>query len=391
MLLTETDRLKGLDLLRAAAIVLVLMSHYTGFVAHAPIFGEIGRVGWAGVDLFFVLSGYLIGNQILAPVAHGKTLALKVFFARRLLRTLPNYYAVLAVYLLAPLFYPSSPILGSGAPPLWQLLSFTQNIGLAYGQTFTHSWSLCIEEQFYLALPLAALVLARRDSEHRARAGWYVLAGAIAFGITSRAAAWLAHGYDGFAAAVYYSSICRFDELLPGVAIAMLKNFHPALFARLLHKGNALFVAGLAAAAAVLYGIGHDVANEFVTTTFGFSLVAASFGLLVCAALSPSCVLNRVRIPGASSLALWSYAVYLAHKPIFMALAPELKRLHIDPSAPWCVLTVMAVGVAGGWLLFRCVETPFMRLRARLYRSNGSVAPADLRPAVENEGVVALR
>lgn len=69
---TYPTRLRGLDLLRAVAIVLVLMSHYTGFVAHAPIFGAIGKIGWAGVDLFFVLSGYLIGNQILAPVARGE-------------------------------------------------------------------------------------------------------------------------------------------------------------------------------------------------------------------------------------------------------------------------------------------------------------------------------
>ena len=366
------------------------MSHYMGFVAHAPIFGAIGKVGWAGVDLFFVLSGYLIGHQILAPVARGETLSLKVFFARRLLRTLPNYYAVLAVYLLAPLLFPHSPILGSGAPPLWQFLSFTQNIGLVYGQTFTHSWSLCIEEQFYVILPLAALALARTGLHApRMRVGWYVLAGAIAIGITSRAAAWLAYGYDGFAAQVYYSSFGRFDELLPGVAIAMLRNFHPALFSRLLRHGNALFVTGLAAAAAVLYGICNDVPNQFVTTASGFSLVAASFGLLVCAALSPTCFLNRVRIPGASSLALWSYAIYLAHKPIFMALQPELVQLNVDPSLLWCVLVVMAIGVAGGWLLYRYVETPFMRMRARLYPSNRSVAPMDSLTLGKNQEVAA--
>ncbi len=385
---TDTARLRGLDLLRAVAIVLVLMTHYTGFVAHAPIFGAIGKVGWAGVDLFFVLSGYLIGNQILGPVARGESLSLKVFFARRLLPTLPNYYAVLAVYLLMPLLFPHSPVLGSSAPPLWQLLSFTQNFGLAYGQTFTHSWSLCIEEQFYVVLPLAALALARIGrNAARVSVGWCVLVGAIAFGIASRAAAWLTHGYDGFAAQIYYSSLCRFDELLPGVAIAMLKNFRPMLFARLLRHGNALCVAGLAATVAVLSGIYKDVPNAFVTTALGFSLVAASFGLLVCSALSPPCVLNRVRIPGASSLALWSYAVYLAHKPIFMALQPELARLHSDPSTPWCVLVVLALGVGGGWLLFRCVETPFMRLRARLYPSNRSVAPKDSAALAESQGL----
>jgi peptidoglycan/LPS O-acetylase OafA/YrhL len=62
-------RLPGLDLLRALAIALVLMTHYDGFVNRGSTFGFIGEVGWAGVDLFFVLSGYLIGNQLLAPAA----------------------------------------------------------------------------------------------------------------------------------------------------------------------------------------------------------------------------------------------------------------------------------------------------------------------------------
>lgn len=76
-------------------------------------------------------------------------------------------------------------------------------------------------------------------------------------------------------------------------------------------------------------------------------------------------MLNRVHIPGASALALWSYAVYLVHKPVFMALRPQLERLHVDAGAPAAVVAVMAAGVARGWAQYRCVETPFMRLRAR--------------------------
>ena len=132
---SKPARLAGLDTLRALAIVLVLMSHYNGFVSQAPTFGVIGSIGWAGVDLFFVLSGYLIGNQLLAPAARGESLDLKTFFARRLLRTLPNYYAVLAVYLLLP----DSPIAGKSMAPAWRFLTFTQNFGLNYGETFTHS------------------------------------------------------------------------------------------------------------------------------------------------------------------------------------------------------------------------------------------------------------
>ena len=364
---STSARLAGLDTLRALAIALVLMSHYQGFVSHAPTFGFMGKIGWAGVDLFFVLSGYLIGNQLLAPAARGDHLDLKTFFARRLLRTLPNYYAVLAVYLLLP----DSPIAGKSMAPVWQFLTFTQNFGLNYGETFTHSWSLCIEEQFYLVFPLAVLVLV--GSERSPRLLWCALFAAVGTGMTVRAMAFL-DGMDAFAAPVYYASFSRFDELLPGVAIAMLKNFHPAAFARILRHGNALLVAGLAMSAAVLYGITNDVPTAFAASTFGFSLVAVSFALLTCSALSPGSILNRARIPGAASLALWSYAIYLVHKPVFMALRPELLSRRIDPGAPLTIAAVMAAGILGGWLLYRVIETPFMQLRARWYPAGTSTA-----------------
>ncbi|MBB3223060.1 acyltransferase family protein [Pseudoduganella umbonata] len=357
---TKHVRLAGLDTLRMLAIVLVLMSHYNGFVSQAPTFGVPGNIGWAGVDLFFVLSGYLIGNQLLAPAARGESLDLGTFFARRLLRTLPNYYAVLAVYLLLP----DSPIAGKSMAPAWRFLTFTQNFGLNYGETFTHSWSLCIEEQFYLVLPLAVLALV--GSRRSPRLLWCALFAAIGAGMTARGAAFM-DGKDVFAAPVYYSSLCRFDELLPGVAIAMLKNFHPGAFARVLRYGNTLLAAGLAMAAAVLYGVMNEAPSAFAASAFGFSLVACSFALLTCSALSPGSLLNRLRIPGAASLALWSYAVYLVHKPVFMALRPALERHAIDPGAPSTIAAVMAAGILGGWLLYRLVETPFMQLRERWY------------------------
>ena len=357
--LASPQRLRGLDLLRAAAILLVLMSHYSGFVSGQPTFGIVGQVGWAGVDLFFVLSGYLIGNQLLAPAARGEDLSLKAFFVRRLLRTLPNYYVVLAVYWM----FPGAPLGGSSMAAPWRFLTFTQNVGLAYGQTFTHSWSLCIEEQFYLALPLVVLALARIGFP--VRLAWTLLAGGIVAGMATRGAAFALYKHDAFMAEVYYSSFCRADELLPGVAIALLKNCHPRAFGRLLRHANALCAAGFLAAAGILTCIHLDWPATLVTSTFGFSLLALSFGLLTCAALAPACILNRLDIPGASQLALWSYAVYLAHKPVFMALRPQLARLHVDGNAPLTVCAVMAAGIGAGWVLYRCVETPFMRLRAR--------------------------
>jgi peptidoglycan/LPS O-acetylase OafA/YrhL len=127
----------------------------------------------------------------------------------------------------------------------------------------------------------------------------------------------------------------------------------------------------------VLYGLQNDFPNAFSATTLGFSLVAIGFALLTLAALSPHSLLSRIRVPGASRLALWSYAIYLVHKPLFMAARPWLERMHIDTGAPLTVVLVLLAGVIGGWLLFHFVETPFMRLRARWYPA-GDVAAAAL-------------
>jgi peptidoglycan/LPS O-acetylase OafA/YrhL len=337
-------RIHGLDTLRAAAIAMVLMYHY-GVVVGGSDFAYLGRIGWSGVDLFFVLSGYLIGNQLLAP--RGAP-SLPTFFGRRLLRTLPNYYVVLAVYCLFPVA-----LGGSATAPLWRFLSFTQNFGLQYGQTFTHSWSLCVEEQFYLLLPLASLLL------RRARWGWAVLALAMLGAITFRGWAW-SSGHQPFSQELYYSSFARFDELLPGVAIAMLKNFHGTLYTRILRRGNLLLVAGLVMSGVTLEAF-RVVAESFVMTTFGFTLLAMSWSLLLLAALSPSSLLGRVRVPGAESLALWSYAIYLAHKPLFKLVADAVP---LDKHAVPGIAVIMLASVGGGWLLYLLVEQPCMRLRA---------------------------
>ena len=366
---TSAVRVGGLDTLRAAAIGLVLMTHYNGFVSHRDTFGVIGSIGWAGVDLFFVLSGYLIGNQIAAPIANGQPWSLKTFFARRLIRTLPNYCVVLIAYLLLP-----EALAGSHTAPLWRFLTFTQNFGLAYGETFTHSWSLCVEEQFYLILPVAALALVKLSRS--ARTVWWALGAAVAIGIVLRGVASLKYGYDSFSAEIYYSSFARFDELLFGVAVAVLKSFHADLYARILRRGNALLIMGVLGAIGVFSGFANDFPNPFIATAFGFSLLAASFALLTLAALSPRSLLHRLRLPGAAPLARWSYAIYLVHKPLFMLVSPQLAQRHVDANSPLVVLLVLCAGVAGGWLLYRAVELPFMRLRGRWFPPDRLGGPA---------------
>src|SRR5438874_6210913 len=117
------ERQPGLDLLRALAIVVVVIYHAALFGFKLP--GRVDRFGWIGVDLFFVLSGYLIGGQLLAPLARGRSMDLRRFFARRAFRIIPAYFVILAVYAFLPSWreYPEM-------SPLWKFVFSVQNIDL---------------------------------------------------------------------------------------------------------------------------------------------------------------------------------------------------------------------------------------------------------------------
>jgi peptidoglycan/LPS O-acetylase OafA/YrhL len=382
----KTSRIHGLDTLRALAVTLVVLHHYTLFVSVAPTFGWFGEIGWAGVDLFFALSGYLIGNQIIKALRSPGGLSLGRFYARRLLRTLPNFWAVLALYALWPAWRGEHPML-----PLWQYLSFTQNIHLAPGSAFSHAWSLCIEEQFYMILPAAALIGALLGRcGLRMRWVWCAVALAFAAGTACRSAIWL----DGQHARywlrwyyqyIYYSSWCRFDELLAGVALALLKHHHAGLWSWLMARGNALLGLGVLVTAGAFAWFLHDHYGH-AATVLGYPLLALGFSLLILAALAPGSLLHRVRVPGAAGLALWSYAVYLTHRSVSSLVAGRLRDMGYGPEHGATIVAALAASMLAGWLLFKLVETPFMLLRERWVPGNGkAVQDADVGIALRSK------
>jgi peptidoglycan/LPS O-acetylase OafA/YrhL len=154
MLMTRSNsgRLPGLDTLRSIAIVAVMLYHLKPFLPESM--AVVAQFGWMGVDLFFVLSGYLIGLQLLKPYASGGRPSIWSFYRRRAYRILPAYLVVLWIYLVFPAWRESSVL-----PPLWQFLTFTVNLFFVdFSQhAFSHVWSLCVEEHFYLVLPLLVM------------------------------------------------------------------------------------------------------------------------------------------------------------------------------------------------------------------------------------------
>jgi len=339
------------------------MYHYMVFVSGVPTFGPASVVGWVGVDLFFVLSGYLIADQIFSGIARGKQFSPKAFYARRALRTLPAFWVVLSFYFIFPTIMG-----GATPPPLWRFLTFTQNWGLHDGTAFSHAWSLCIEEQFYFVLPLTVL-LGVWDIRNRTR-GWALLIILLAIGLATRTVRWLT---DGPSAHIYYSTLGRFDEFLPGVAVAFLKNFHGALWDRILRRGQSALAIGAMMTAAMLCAFYHRhfTANEtymFFLAALGYSLLAMAFAVLVVAALCPNSWLYRIRIVGAYHIALWSYSIYLSHKAIAYIVKGQIVRWDLPPVVMLVLITLACV--ASGALLYRFVEVPFMAIRSRRFPTN---------------------
>ena len=371
---TLPGRNAGLDTLRALAIVLVFANHYMLFVSAAPTFGWFSEIGWTGVDLFFALSGYLIGNQILSGIRRsrqsdgGERFSLARFYARRLLRTLPNFYFVLALYALWPTFRGASVL-----PPLWKFLTFTQNIQLMPGTAFSHAWSLCVEEQFYFLLPAVALAIAA--CRRPLLLAWLTVAGTLAAGMAIRSHLWTAYvgpaeqGGFHYYTLIYYSSLCRFDELVAGVALALVKNHHAGAWMRLTSRGNWALAAG-----AALLGLTWSlfIADHYgyAMTVVGYPMLGLSFTLLLVAALSPGSLLQRLRVPGAASIALWSYAIYLTHKTLCVLLKAPLQAKGWGPDSWPAIVLMSAASLLAGWLLHLLVETPFMKLRDRYLPGN---------------------
>ena len=365
-----SSRAPGLDLLRALAIVIVMLYHLSSHGIDVP---GPGQHGWMGVDLFFVLSGYMIGWPVLRDLAAGRMPDWTGFVVGRAWRILPAYLAVLALYLALPAWREADAM-----PPVWQFLTFTMNVLPEHltQRAYSHAWSLCVEEHFYLLFPLAAWRLARRGRMPgvlATGAGAALLFGA---GMLLRDWEWrhaiaphLAPGGDaaravaGYVGTIYSPTWTRLDGLLAGVLLAALRAFRPAWWTRVLTHGWALLCAGLAllVAATRVDPLGHGGA------VFLFPLVALGCACLLLGVLSPRTPLGRRALPGVRTLALLAFSLYLTHRQVYAWLDGVAGDLTAHaPLAAFALYNGVSLAVAA--LLYVAVERPGLRMRRGMAR-----------------------
>ena len=355
-------RMPGLDLLRAIAVVWTMLFHSFLVGGLGKDWSWLSRYGWMGVDLFFVLSGFLIGSQVLKPLANGGRFSFPDFYTRRAFRILPAFFAVLALYLLWPDFREAP-----GMEPWWKFAGFFMNLSIDYTNraAFSHAWSLCVEEHFYLLFPLLALALLRRPSANVFVA---VCVFIVVLGIALRTGTWL--HFDAldpdrnwFVENIYYPTWNRLDGLLAGVVLAVWKTYRADNWARAATRANVVLVAGLATMALSFWLFRER--GGLLGNSVGWPVLSLGLALLVFAGAQRDSWIGRRALPGAGWLAAVSFSLYLTHKPVY-----GLVEAHFGDALDGRGLVAFAAyAVASllvGMVLYYLVERPGLRLGARV-------------------------
>jgi peptidoglycan/LPS O-acetylase OafA/YrhL len=328
------------DGLRAIAVLLVMADH-----CDIPTFDQ----GYFGVDLFFVLSGFLITRLLADEIDATGRVDVRRFYLRRLLRLTPALLLFLTAYLMiAPWVWPQLDLLVH-ARDVALVLFYLSDYSQAFWnnpKVLIHTWSLSVEEHFYLIWPFVVLLLARIKPRWRL---------AVLFGIYLLASAWRIYEYEitGWDATYY-----RFDTRISGLVCGSL--LATALRHRNLISEKAANAAGLVAWAAlvVCLSIGYWRAPWSLVVMPNVAHIAA-VGLLISASTKESWVSSVLTSPTLVAIGTISYGMYLWHYPIaiyFRELTPWY----------WTGSIVLGFSIAMATVSYWIVERPLQRFRRSL-------------------------
>jgi peptidoglycan/LPS O-acetylase OafA/YrhL len=371
----KTDRVPCLDGIRGLAIGLVLCCHGflpLGNLPNHPIASRIigiGRLSWSGVDLFFVLSGFLIGGILLDAVESKRYFA--SFYIRRAHRILPLYGTVLAFVFLVPLLRSSVTIWIVNRIPLTYCVGFLQNVWMAKqgefgGNILGVTWSLAVEEQFYLTLPITIRYLSRRRL-------WWAIGACVVAPPLLRLCLNLKLPHGPIAS--YVLMPCRADALGLGVAAALIAR-SPKLWKMVVRCRKVLYVALCAAMVAVLALLASGF-ESFTNQVFGleYSLLAAFYFLLLLSTLTSKRLETLFSLRPVRYLGMIAYGLYLFHIGCISAVHALVTRIHPVESG-WQGLAVSCIGIALATLLaaasWEYFEKPLIRRGHRFQYSSES-------------------
>lgn len=348
----------ALDGLRGVAILLVLFLHNFDFLNYFFF-------GWLGVDLFFVLSGFLITEILLKTLDQPHYI--RNFYMRRLLRIFPLYYLVLIICLL---ILPNISRLGLNAEYytsnqgwLWTYLqNWLYSFKEPYGdKLLLHTWSLAVEEQFYLVWPFIILLIRKPK-----RLLFFVFFLLIAVGV-ARYAVWVYGDKDLAYSSLY--TFTRIDGLCIGCMLALLMRINPGF----LTNYTSVVVLLMAGINFGFYFINGQRSFNLPYLAFvGYTTFAVLFGILVYEAVRGTSKIIQFLFDNRllKFFGRISYGLYVYHWPVYILLFPATLRLvsgYLPATYRLAEITsafiVSAVAVLISVLSFHYFEKPFLRIK----------------------------
>jgi peptidoglycan/LPS O-acetylase OafA/YrhL len=365
-------RLVGLDLLRLLAVVLVLGRHMPAIPESWPAGGQLllrtwRQGGWVGVDLFFVLSGFLVSGLLFTEYQSRGRLGVGRFFLRRGWKIYPPFFVLIAASVLMTVREGLPVPRLSLASELFFLQSYLPGI-------WNHTWSLAVEEHFYLLLPFTLALMLRwnRDSPTPLRPIVPLAVGVAVLALAARIVNWQMRPSYGHLTHLYASHL-RLDSLFFGVAISYAYHFHSVRFGRLFTERRWLLMLGGVLLLAPAFAFQLET-TPFIYT-IGLTIFSVGSGMmLVGILLSP--------IPGSRSLGAlatlgsYSYSIYLWHMFVLAWGIPLIEGTRDAELAPGTRLAIYFVGsFVLGMAMAKVVEVPALRARDRWFpsRSPGAV------------------
>jgi peptidoglycan/LPS O-acetylase OafA/YrhL len=353
----QGDRLHGLDGLRALAIAAVLVFHLNpGWLPG----------GYLGVDIFFVVSGFLITTLLVRERASSGRVDLRAFWGRRARRLLPALLVCVPVSVVLARLVETDLLVGIGRQILGALTFSTNWLEIAAGSDYFHAttpqlfmnlWSLAVEEQFYLVWPLVTLALLTAVRRPRTRA-----LVALATGLASTVAMAVRFHPGAGATRVYYGTDTHLMGLMFGAALAFAyAGPDRAFFAseRWARLRRPVTLGALATLGGLLW-----FADEASTWTFrgGLALACAATTVLVAVAVStPGTFQRMLDLPPLRWVGERSYGIYLWHWPVILVVSQDIRTAPGGPgfltSRLWCVVVTLAIAD----LSYRFIESPVRR------------------------------
>lgn len=376
---TEKLRDWSLDVLRGLAVLLVLIRHGILFpedvsrVLH-DVNGVVQTGGWIGVDLFFVLSGYLVSGLLFSEYRRAQRLRIGRFLWRRGMKIYPAYLALIIVTLIGASFGFANQVTLDTV--IAQLLFLQNYIGLFWA----HTWTLAVEEHFYLILAFMFALAVENGRDQTKRFFSFVPKVFFAFAIGCLIIRCLRHLYYGPVASAHFAlTHVRLDALMCGVWLRHWQEIHPEAFRKLAVNATVRWalLALLLFAPCFLFG---QFTNSWITSV-GFAT-----NYLAAACLLMSSRGWEARWPGLdqwcrplAAVGRHSYSIYLWHAVVESWIARPLYESMIVSSslATWLMFAVVYYGgsIFFGILLGKAIEQPALHLRDRLFPSPDSGAP----------------